>query len=239
VVVGLGKGVVVELKEWLLECEGGAYSWGTMRQSFSGVHLAGLSVTVCAYDKEVGGSEPLCMVSEEYMEDLNAGLDTYQSFGDVGHDDGRYGTLVEVASDCVVWLAWNEEEEDFYYDVFVVTAVGRELTEEQRLAFSGDPDPVPGISPAAISMAIEAWVRQVTTRSDLSFYYDDDYVPQMYLNVAAALLAIENGDVELFDLGDGVSVNGAFFDAVALLGVEEAAELVKDLRLEMQKMRGS
>lgn len=229
----------MELREWLLECDSGSYSWGTMRRSFSGVHLAGLSVTLCAYDKEVGGSEPLCMVSEEYMEDLNSGRDTYQSFGDVGHDDGRYGTLIEVVSDCVVWLAWNEEEEDFYYDVFAVTAIGQELSEENRAKFSGEPDPVPGVSPAAISMAIEAWVKSVTTRNDLSFYYDDDYVPQMYLNVATALLAIERGDVELFDLGDGVNVNGAFFDAVALLGAEEAADLVAELRLEMQKMRGS
>jgi hypothetical protein len=179
------------------------------------------------------------MVSEEYMEDLNAGLDTYRSFGDVGHDDGRYGTLIEVASDCVVWLAWNEEEEDFYYDVFAVTAPGQVLDAESRAKFSSEPDPVPGISPAAISMAIEAWTKKVTMRNDLYFYYDDDYVPQMYLNVATAVLAIESGDVELFDLGDGVHVNEAFFDAVALLGAEEAAELVKELRSEMQKMRGS
>ena len=72
-----------------------------------------------------GGVSLLCVVSEEYFDDLAAGRDGYEAFGDVGVDDGRYGTLIKVVSDCVVWLAWNEEEEDFYYDVFTVSALGQ------------------------------------------------------------------------------------------------------------------
>ena len=61
----------------------------------------------------------------------------------------------------------------------------------------------------------------------------------MYLNVATAMLAIEHGLGDEFALGDGANVNSAFFDAVAVLGAEDAAELVADLRSEMHKNHGT
>ena len=226
----------MELKEWLLGAKPGSYSWGTMKQGFSGVHLTGLSVTLGAFDKEVGGREPLCMVSTEYLDELREGYDPYGAFGEVGVDDGRYGVLVGVKSDCVVWLGWDEEEEDFFYDVFVVAATGQELSEEARDLFEEDPDPVPGVSPGAISEAIGEWVRSVTGRTDLSFYYDDDLVPQVYLDTAIALLAVERGHVEIHGEGEEIVVSDAFFNAVALMGPDKAAELVRDIRSEMSKL---
>jgi hypothetical protein len=230
--------MTVEFKEWLLACKPGAYAWATVSDGFSGVHLPGLRVTLVEYDKAGGGEEPLCMVSEEYLDDLNAGLDTYQSFGDVGHDDGRYGVLVRVESDCVAWLAWDEEEEDFYYDVFVVTAPDQELSVEQRSLFCEDPDPVQACSPGAISGAIGAWVSETTGRNDLCFYHDDEFVPKRYIDAAKALLALHKGGGLAGGSGGG-GVNSAFFEAVEIMGPAAAAELVADLRLEMLRTNGS
>lgn len=82
----------------------------------------------------------------------------------------------------------------------------------------------------AVNDTLTSWAEEHTGRNDLRFNHTPGTLSKITRRALAVKEAIDNGDIEVYDLGDGVKAAAPALDTLLAMNPDEAADVTRNLK---------